>query len=222
MSGYGQFCPVSKAAEIVCERWTALILRELISGSTRFNELRRGLPGCSTSLLSQRLRSLERAGVIRRGEDRTYVLTDAGWELGPVIEGLGRWGQRWARSRYTPAELDPAALMWGVRRHLRHSLGGERRTVKFSFPDVAPTRRHYWIVLTHDQVDVCLTDPGWDVDATITAQLRALTQVWMGDVTFSSAMRTGHISIDAPTSLARKIPAWFGREPLLGEVASAR
>src|SRR5690242_20088829 len=113
MTGYGQFCPVSKAAEVVCERWTALIIRELLAGSTRFNEIRRGLPTCSPALLSKRLRDLEAAGVVTREASDglvTYQLTTAGWELFPLIKGLGEWGQRWARSRYDDAELDPGVL----------------------------------------------------------------------------------------------------------------
>lgn len=220
---YGQFCPVSKAAEIVCERWTPLIVRELLAGSSRFNELRRGLPGCSSALLSQRLRALERSGVIVRTDTDgvvRYVLTDAGWELFPLIEGLGKWGQRWARSDYTEAELDPAVLMWDVRRYLAHSLSDDRCVVQFSFPSCPAARRHYWVVLDDDQVDVCVTDPGWPVDATIVADLRALTRVWMGDETFSDALRDGRIIIAAPTALSRKIPRWFGSHPILATVPS--
>jgi DNA-binding HxlR family transcriptional regulator len=223
-SSYGQFCPVSKAAEILCERWTPLVVRELLAGSTRFNELRRGLPGCSTAMLAQRLKTLERAGVVTRnqhGGSVTYALTPAGWELFPLVQGLGEWGQRWARSRYPDDELDPGVLLWDVRRYVTHTLGGDRRVVQFTFPQCHPSKRHYWLVLTADQVDVCFTDPGWAVDVTIEADLRALTQVWMGDVTFGTAMRAGGIVVDAPSTLARKLPRWFGRHPILGGVAAA-
>ena len=119
MTGYGQFCPVSKAAEVVCQRWTPLILREVLSGSSRFNEIRRGVPTCSPALLTKRLRELEAAGVITRGPDgTTYHPTEAGYELLPVILGLGTWGQRWARSDYGPGDLDPGLLLWDVRRYL--------------------------------------------------------------------------------------------------------
>jgi DNA-binding HxlR family transcriptional regulator len=222
---YGQFCPVSKAAEVLCERWTPLIVRELLVGSSRFNEIRRGLPNCSTALLSQRLKSLERAGVIEHldGEGgATYQLTPAGWELFPLIQGLGEWGQRWARSEYQEDDLDPGLLLWDVRRYLSPSLARERVVVLFQFPTAPARRRRYWVVAEGDQVDLCLTDPGWPVDATIDADLRALTQVWMGDITFRSALRTSQITIDAPTALARRIPGWFGQHPVLAQVPAAR
>jgi DNA-binding HxlR family transcriptional regulator len=223
-STYGQFCPVSKAAEVICERWTPLIVRELLVGSSRFNEIRRGLPTCSTALLSQRLKSLERAGVIERSDDEsgpTYQLTPAGWELFPLIQGLGEWGQRWVRSEYQEDDLDPGLLLWDVRRYLSPSLATDRVVVLFQFPTAAPKRRRYWVV-ADDQIDLCFTDPGWPVDATIEADVRALTRVWMGDTTFLSALRAEEIRIDAPTALKRRIPDWFGQHPVLAQVPAAR
>jgi DNA-binding HxlR family transcriptional regulator len=226
MSGtYGQFCPVSKAAEVLCERWTPLIVRELLVGSSRFNEIRRGLPTCSTALLAQRLKSLERAGVVEHLDGdggATYQLTPAGWELFPLIQGLGEWGQRWARSEYQEDDLDPGLLLWDVRRYLSPALTSDRVVVLFQFPAMPVKRRRYWVVAGEGQVDLCLTDPGWPVDAIIDADLRALTQVWMGDTTFLSALRTGHIEIEASTTLARRIPEWFGQHPVLARVPAAR
>ncbi|HVA09318.1 MAG TPA: helix-turn-helix domain-containing protein, partial [Acidimicrobiales bacterium] len=150
MEGYGQFCPVSKAAEVLCQRWTPLIVRELLVGSTRFNELRRGVPRCSPALLSQRLRELEAAGIVDRidgGGGVFYRLTEAGRELLPVIEGLGVWGQRWVRTDYGPTDLDPGLLLWDVRRNL--AAGGMARTtttIQFVFPKVPTGRRFYWLV----------------------------------------------------------------------------
>jgi DNA-binding HxlR family transcriptional regulator len=220
--GYGQFCPVSKAAEVLCERWTPLIIRELMVGSTRFNDIRRGLPTCSTSLLSQRLKRLERAGVVKRSTGEglvSYSLTPAGWELFPLVQGLGEWGQRWARSEYRDEELDPGMLLWDVRRYLTASLGDS--AIMFTFPNAPAKKRRYWVVISHGEVDLCLTDPGQEISATIEADLRALTRVWMGDITFRDAVRDGQVLIQAPTVLARKIPDWFGQHPVLAEVQAA-
>lgn len=221
MSSYGQFCPVSKAAEVVCERWTPLIVRELLAGSSRFNEIKRGLPTCSPAMLSKRLRELEAAGVVTRAADDgsvSYQLTAAGWELFPLIQGLGEWGQRWARSRYDEDELDPGVLMWDVRRYLAPGLAERRVVLLFRFPSTALKRRSYWVLVEPDAVDICLTDPGIDVDVTVTADLRALTKVWMGDVTFRGAVRDGAIALDGPSALTRRIPDWFGQHPILGPV----
>ena len=187
VTGYGQFCPVSKAAEVLCQRWTPLILRELLVGSTRFNEIRRGVPTCSPALLSKRLKELEAAGVVERTATDTgpcYTLTEAGAEVFPLIQGLGVWGQRWARSDYGPDDLDPGLLLWDVRRYLTPGVFGERRVViQLSFPSIPARRRYYWIVADADDVDLCLTDPGFAVDLVVEADLRALTEVWMGDAT---------------------------------------
>jgi DNA-binding HxlR family transcriptional regulator len=224
MTSYGQFCPVSKAAEVVCERWTPLIVRELLVGSSRFNEIKRGLPACSPALLSKRLRQLEAAGVVTRdvdGASVSYGLTAAGWELFPLIQGLGEWGQRWVRSQYSEAELDPSVLMWDARRYLAPGLDACRVVVLFRFPGVDAKRRSYWILVDQEQVDVCITDPGIEVDVTVTADLRALTKVWMGEVPFREYIRDGAIDLQGPSSLTRRIPDWFGQHPILGPVKSA-
>jgi DNA-binding HxlR family transcriptional regulator len=221
MSGYGQFCPVSKAAEVVCERWTPLIVRELLAGSSRFNEIKRGVPTCSPAMLSKRLRELELAGVITRqvdGASISYELTPAGWELFPLIQGLGEWGQRWARSDYSDAELDPGVLMWDVRRYLAPGLAPRRVVVLFRFPQAPAKRQRYWMLVESDQVDVCLTDPGIDVDLTVVADLRALTKVWMGEVSFRECVRDQAIELQGPSSLTRLVPDWFGQHPILGSV----
>ncbi len=176
MTGYGQFCPVSKATEILCQRWTPLILRELLVGSSRFNEIRRGVPTCSPALLSKRLKELELAGVVTRRVTDTgpdYGLTEAGRELFPLIQGLGVWGQRWARSDYGPDDLDPGLLLWDVRRFLAPGAFGERRVViQLTFPSMAAKCRYYWMVVDAAEVDLCLTDPGFEVDVQLDAELR--------------------------------------------------
>ena len=222
MTGYGQFCPVSKATEILCQRWTPLILRELLVGSSRFNEIRRGVPTCSPALLSKRLKELELAGVVTRRVTDTgpdYGLTEAGRELFPLIQGLGVWGQRWARSDYGPDDLDPGLLLWDVRRFLAPGAFGERRVViQLTFPSMAAKCRYYWMVVDAAEVDLCLTDPGFEVDVQLDAELRALTQVWMGDARFVDAVADGQITMTGPRELTRRIPDWFGQHPILASV----
>jgi DNA-binding HxlR family transcriptional regulator len=226
VEGYGQFCPVSKAAEVICQRWTPLILRELLVGSTRFNEIRRGVPTCSPALLSKRLKELERAGVVERevsDNARSYRLTDAGRDLWPVVLGLGEWGQRWARSNYRADELDPGLLLWDVRRNLQPGgLGGQLATIQFVFPTLPTERRFYWLVVDARDVDLCLIDPGREVDVSVEADLRTLTEVWMGDADFADALADGRIVLRGPTRLTRRIPGWFGQHPVFAKIRAAR
>jgi DNA-binding HxlR family transcriptional regulator len=223
VSGYGQFCPVSKAAEVLCQRWTPLILRELLLGSTRFNEIRRGVPTCSPALLSKRLKELESAGVVVKGTTdggTNYTLTEAGRELYPLVQALGVWGQRWARSDYQPDDLDPGLLLWDVRRFLAPGAFGDRRVVvQMEFPAMPPRRRYYWVVVDDHEVDLCLTDPGFEVDVALEADLRTLTEVWMGDARFVDALTDGRITLNGPRELTRRIPDWFGKHPVLADVA---
>lgn len=225
MEGYGQFCPVSKAAEVICQRWTPLILRELLVGSTRFNEIRRGVPTCSPALLSKRLKDLERAQIVQRDASAngvSYSLTEAGRELMPIILGLGEWGQRWVRTDYRADELDPGLLLWDVRRNLRPGgLGTRPVTIQFVFPAVAAKHRFYWMVVDAQDVDLCLTDPGRQVDVTVEADLRTLTQIWMGDARFSDAVADRLVVLRGPTRLTRRIPTWFGRHPQFAHVRPA-
>ena len=222
MSGYGQFCPVSKAAEVLCQRWTPLVLRELLVGSTRFNQIRRGVPTCSPALLSKRLKELEVAGVVERTSTdagTSYTLTEAGRELFPLIQGLGEWGQRWVRSDYGPDDLDPGLLLWDVRRFLAPGEFGDRRVViQLTFPSMDPKQRYFWIVVERDDVDLCLTDPGFDVDVGVEADLRTLTEVWMGDARFTDTLADGRITMRGPRELTRRIPDWFGQHPILAGI----
>jgi DNA-binding HxlR family transcriptional regulator len=224
MVGYGQFCPVAKTSELVCERWMPLVLRELMCGSRRFSEIQRGVPLISPTLLSKRLRQLESAGVIERtrvGNGCDHTLTDAGWELYPIIEAMGVWGQRWARSRYTPDELDPALLMWDMRRMLQPSgLRNGRTVIEFRFRRAPAGKSTYWLVVD-DSIDLCLVDPGQPVDLLVRAELRALTEVWMGDRTMRHALDARVIELEGPRVLARRFPEWLGTHPVLGPVAPA-
>lgn len=224
MEGYGQFCPVAKAAEVLCTRWTLLIVRELAVGSTRFNELRRGVPTCSTALLSKRLKELEAAGVVARNQGphgASYHLTESGYELFPLIKGLGEWGHRWVRTQYQPHELDPGLLLWDVRRNLEPGgLAPTTTTVAFIFPLVPARNRFFWLVDDSHDVDLCLTDPGRDVDLTVTADLEALTRIWLGDANLSDALSDGRISIEGPHRLTRRFGRWFRQHPLFASVRS--
>lgn len=222
---YGQFCPVAKAAEVLCPRWSLLVVRELLSGSGRFGEIQRGLPGCPPSTLSKRLKELAAAGVIARtgsGAASTYELTRSGWELYGVVEGFGSWGQRWARSTYQPDELDVEVLLWHVRRFLDPTgLGVDRAVVQLEITNPGDPRRLFWVVVGSGAVDLCMVDPGRPVDAVVAADLRALTRIWMGDTAFADALRSGDVTLTGAPSLTRRIPAWFGRHPVLGPIGPA-
>lgn len=211
-SSYHQFCPVSKAMELLDERWTMLVVRELVVGSRRFNDLRRGLPRISPTLLSKRLNQLARAGVIERqvdGNEVQYVLTRAGEELRPIVESLGAWGVRWIGHLGTE-DLDPSLLLWDMHRHVDHSAAPKTRTVvHFVFPDVPARSRRWWLVLTLDDADVCDVDPGYEVDLVVTAHLSAMTKVWRGDLTWSDAFDAGSVAVDGPDRLRRALPNWF-------------
>jgi DNA-binding HxlR family transcriptional regulator len=162
---YGQFCPVAKASEILAERWTPLIVRELLSGSERFNDLRRGVPKISPALLSQRLTRLEDEGLVRRhveGEAPRYELTRAGRELRPVIEALGSWGKAWVRREADADDLDSGLLIWDIHRRLHIDRFPSRRTVlKFDLRDMPLASRFHWLVIDRGHVDICLKDPGY-------------------------------------------------------------
>jgi len=218
MRGYGQFCPVAKAAEIFAERWTPLVLRELVCGSHRFNDLHRGVPLMSRSLLAQRLRRLEAAGIVERrpggeGQSSDYYLTPAGEEFRPVIDAMGRWGQRWSR-RFDPADLDPALLVWDMQRNLnREHLPPRRVVMQMEFRGV-PRRHHaccrLWLIIEQQTIDVCLKDPGFDVELFVQADLAALTKVWMGDLPLTDALRSGAVELDGKPQLVRMFSSWLG------------
>lgn len=210
---YGQFCPVSMAAEVICTRWTPLVLRELMCGSTRFSDLRRGLPRMSPTLLSKRLKDLELAGVIRvdRGPaGPEYRLTEAGEELRPLVLGLGRWGQRWVELRLTLRNLDPSLLMWDIRRNLDPVPRPTGRcTVQFQYPNLPDGQRNWWLVVENAAVDLCNSDPGYEVDLLVTAELRAMTAVWMGLSRLGDEIDRGAIRLDGPPVLQRRIKDWL-------------
>jgi DNA-binding HxlR family transcriptional regulator len=214
---YGQFCPVAMAAEIFCSRWTPLVLRELLSGSTRFNDIRRGVPRMSPTLLSKRLKELEEAGVIAASATGQagvveYKLTEAGKDLRDVIMSLGVWGQRWIESSLSLKNLDPSLLMWDMRRNLAPaSLPDRRCTVKFVYPELGVGRRFWWLVIDGGTVDLCAVDPGYDVDLYVHGSLRSMTAVWMGISTLKEEIDAGHIQLTGDKAVARSMHAWLGR-----------
>src|SRR5689334_20447292 len=197
MKGYGQFCPVAVACEVFAQRWTPLILREFFGGCRHFNEIHRGLPLLSRTLLSTRLRQLEDAGILV-SEGREYRLTTAGEEFRTVIESLGAWGQRWT-VRVDPENLDAGFLMWNLQRRIAlDRLPARRVLVRFDFHGLPRNHRGahvHWLVLERTQIDLCLTDPGFEVDLHVNADLRAFVRVWLGDVPFSTVVGAGHIKL---------------------------
>lgn len=214
MKSYGQFCPVAKAAEILGERWSILIVREIMVGSHRFNELRRGNPLISPSTLSQRLQALEKAGVVEKREGAQgieYHLSPAGRDLEPIIMQLGQWGRRWAKGRLVGGDFDPALLMWDMRRRLDVSAFPAERTVLFlEFIDAPSKVRFWWLVVEHGEVDLCLKDPGHEVDLHLRTRIRTMAEIWMGDREFKACRKRGEIEVRGARSLQRGISDWLG------------
>jgi DNA-binding HxlR family transcriptional regulator len=220
--GYGQFCPVSMASEILCTRWTTLVIRELLCGAARFNELRRGVPRMSPALLSKRLKELERAGVVeatRKGKATVeYRLSAAGEELRPVIMGLGSWGQRWVESRLSLKNLDPSLLMWDMRRNLNpEPLPPKRCTIQFQYPELAQARQNWWLIVDAGTVDLCGFDPGFEIDLLVTGSLRSMTAVWMGVAKVAREIEAGNLTLDGDPVIARAMQKWLGLSPFATE-----
>jgi DNA-binding HxlR family transcriptional regulator len=220
MSGYGQFCPVAKATEVVGEKWTPLIIRELMSDDQSFNKLRKGVPLMSPSLLSARLKTLEGSGVITRSKTDAgvmYSLTEAGQELAPVIEQLGVWGQRWVRSDLSKKDLDPSLLMWDAHRRIDTAFFPEGRSVlRFEFVDYPSKFRLWWLVITDGDVDICLKDPGHEVTLYVQSTLKTMTQVWVGDLTIAKAKREKLVGLSGDSTLKKTISDWIGCSMLAG------
>ena len=222
---YGQFCPVAMAAEILCTRWTVIVLRELIAGSTRFNDLRRGVPRMSPALLSQRLKQLEQAGVISRTRVRgepslfEYQLTQSGRDLQPLIEGIGVWGQRWVETKATLRNVDPQLLMWDMRRNLNLSpMPARRQTIQFIYPEVARPHGTWWLLVApRSEVDLCSIDPGYEVDLCVFSDLKTMTSIWMGLETVSKAVRNRRLRFSGDEKLAATMQRWLGLSPFAKE-----
>lgn len=209
-AGYGQFCPVAKASEILAKRWTPLILRELISGSTGFNEIHRGVPLMSRPLLSQRLRELAGSGVVGRSSDGGYQLTEAGHELEPVIRAMGLWGQRWVESEANGPDWDAGVLMWDMRRRINTSALPSGRTVlQFDFRDTPDEMRWWWLLIEDHNVDLCISDPGYEVDLYVITQVRVMGPIWIGKRALAPAIEQGEIRLHGRVDLSRSISHWL-------------
>ena len=209
--GYGQFCPVSMACEVFAERWTPLVLRELCAGRTQFNDIHRGVPLMSRTLLSQRLRDLAEAGVVVTeskpdGRGQSYRLSTAGLAFCPIIDQLGEWGSLFARGRIGPADCEPNFLMWAVRSHIDPQLLPARRlVVSFEFQGVEASygaQSRYWLVAADGDVDLCWEDPGFEAEATIRADITRFAQVWLGYEGLAAALRDGAVEIEGPRETA--------------------
>ncbi|NDC58156.1 MAG: transcriptional regulator [Alphaproteobacteria bacterium] len=218
---YKQFCPVAMAAEVLCTRWTVVVLRELLAGSTRFNDLRRGVPRMSPALLSQRLKDLEAAGVVRRAASQTeagvfeYLLTPAGRALEPIVEAFGVWGQRWIEKDLSLQNLDVQLLMWDMRRNLDLSPLPKRRSViQFRYPELPPAQRSWWLLVEPNaEVDLCSVDPGHDVDLFVSGDLRTMTAIWMGHDTVRGALAAKRLALTGDRKLAADMQTWLGLSP---------
>lgn len=220
-ASYKQFCPVAMAAEVLCTRWTVVLLRELVAGSTRFNELRRGVPRMSPALLSKRLGELETAGVVTRErlsevpEVNAYRLTQAGRDLQPVIEAIGMWGQKWVETEPSLENLDPELLMWDMRRNLDTDPVPDRRVViEFIYPELPEAQRKWWLIVEPDRtVDLCHIDPGFDVDLYATVDLRTMTEIWMGLRSVADAVDREALLLVGSSDLTRSMQTWLGLSP---------
>ena len=212
--GYGQYCPLSLAAELLCQRWTVLVISRVIDGCTRFNEIHRGVPQISPSLLSRRLRELEEAGIItsrrRPGSGwKEYSLTEAGQELVPLVDAMAVWGQRWARDM-TVEDLDPAFLLWSMHTRLDGSaLPAGRVVVEFSFSGAPPDCREFWLVSDDGEPEMCLKHPGTPVDLHVFSDLRVFIEAWRGFRDLRSEIRAGRVRITGPVALREAFPDWL-------------
>lgn len=216
-SSYGQFCPVAMAAEVFCTRWTPLILREMLCGSSRFNDLRRGVPKISPTLLSKRLKEMEQAGVIAShsaGGGTEYRLTPAGTELGEVVMRLGFWGQSWIDTQKSLQNLDPHLLMWDMRRHLDPTPIPPRRcTIQFLYPEQPQSRKEWWMVVERRDVDLCKVDPGFEIDLYVEGSLRTMTAIWMGVTNIKAEVGAGRLDLSGDPELAKSMQKWLGLSP---------
>jgi len=221
VKSYGQYCPIARASEILSQRWTLLLLRDLLGGIRRFNDLRRGVPLMSPSLLSRRLKDLEKWGMVVRVRDSRsgaveYNATPMALELRPVIDLLGAWGQRWVRNRLIDDELDVNLLMWDVSLRVDPKRFGPGQTViGFEYTDLPRLKKDdwwvdkWWLVMTDGESDLCLRDPGFEVDLHILTDLRTMTKVWMGDIPVRAALRSGGIELHGARALADSFEDWL-------------
>lgn len=217
MRSYSQYCPISRTAELLGDRWTIHIVRDLLTGTNRFNELIRGNPGLSRALLTRRLRQLTKAGVVEHHDDGAYRLTDSGRALEPVVFGLATWGARWMFDEPAAGELDPDLLLWWLHRQLdAGGLPRPRFTVYVPFTD-HPSR--YWIVV-EDEASICQVDPGFAVDVTLQTDRSALYRTYLGRTSLAEAQRRGEVELTGSRTAVRSFVQAFRQSPVAAIVAA--
>jgi DNA-binding HxlR family transcriptional regulator len=216
---YAQYCPIVRAVEVVGERWTLLIVRELLNGARRFNEVSRGLPGLSRALLARRLRQLQSAGLVVHADDGGYELTAAGRELGPVVFGLAEWGARHCFGDPRPDELDAETLMWWFHGRFDTTEVPRRAVVQVEIADHART---FWLVIEPEDASVCYTDPGFEIDAVLRSDLATLYRMWEGEVDLLDGVRDGSITLTGPRWVVAGLPRWLLLSPVAPIVRAAR
>jgi len=221
-AGYSQFCPVAMASEILCSRWTTLIVREMLCGTTRFNDLRRGVPRMSPALLSKRLKELQTAGIIVASPNDSgiveYRLSPAGEDLRVVIMSMGFWGQRWVESDLTLKNLDPSLLMWDMRRNLvPEPLPPRRCTIQFQYPELPSSQKNWWLVIQNGQVDLCGFDPGYEIDLLVRGSLKVMTAIWMGIAGIRGEVEAGRVELAGDPLIAGAMRQWIGLSPFAKE-----
>jgi DNA-binding HxlR family transcriptional regulator len=223
---YNQFCPIAKAMEVVGEKWTMLIVRELLMGASRFSEMQRGLPTLSPALLSKRLTSMEQSGLVvrkriagQRGYE--YFPTNACKELLPVIEVIGGWGMHWARDQMTESDFDPGLLMLYLERSVKpEKLIGNETVIRFDFNDVKD-HPHWWIVVDGQKVSVCVTDPGKEVDIYFNVCVRVMCEIWMGELSYKRAINDGKLQLVGPKALTKNVADWLAPSVFAGDQPSS-
>lgn len=213
MKTYGEYCPIAMGSEAIGDRWTPLVIRELICGSERFSDIHRGVPRMSRSLLTTRLRQLERIGLVERPESGGYRLTTAGRELGEVVWNLGEWSMRWLLSDPDKEHLDGTHLMWRVHQGVvADALPAQRTVVQFDLLG-ARTGRRTWLLLDPQGTTVCERDEGFGVDLWVEAEIEEFLRIWMGRSTWADATRRGALRLHGPRHLVDAFPTWFTRSP---------
>lgn len=217
MRSYGQFCPVAKAAEIFCQRWTALILRNITWGAHRFSEIHRGVPMMSPTLLSQRLKELEKEGIVERhaeGRAVSYHLTLAGREFTPLIEVMGAWGQRWARRDLEDGEVDMDLLLWGIERAARADAFEGRAVIRIEFTDQPAHKALWWFLCENGRCQLCVDDPGGDTDLYLSGTVADLIRVYRGDVALRRALSDGLLEAIGDYQAVEALPVWLNLSPM--------
>ena len=205
---YGQFCPVAKAAEVLGEKWTILILRELLYGTCRFNEFQRAISGISPTMLNKRLKELEAHGLVNK-DDHEYHLTQAGLELGPLLRQYAVWGMRWARGDISDSELDVELLMWDIRRRIKTEFLPPEGCLIHVHIDELESQADWWLQVADNEVALESTEPGAEVDLLIQADLQSLTRLWLGDTSLHRALTQRRLVLKGRPIMIRAIEQWL-------------